>query len=198
MTAALDPITLEVITEQLIAVVREMRATMIRTAYSMTIYEMKDFSCSLFDSAKRLVAQSEDLPAHVLPLPWSVEAIMQDFAKDINPGDVFLMNDAYRGGTHLNDVTMLYPIYDGDTLVLLAANRSHWDDVGGMTPGSMSGNATEVLQEGVRSPLRQHACARGAAGRLPCHARNVPGSGAAGARAMASLRPRYGNEVYRA
>jgi N-methylhydantoinase B len=152
MTAPLDPITLEVITEQLIAVVREMRATMIRTAYSMTIYEMKDFSCSLFDAGKRLVAQSEDLPAHVLPLPWSVEAIMQDFAKDINPGDVFLMNDAYRGGTHLNDVTMLYPIYDGDTLVLLAANRSHWDDVGGMTPGSMSGSATEVLQEGVRIP----------------------------------------------
>jgi N-methylhydantoinase B len=152
MTTALDPITVEVITEQLIAVVREMRATMIRTAYSMTIYEMKDFSCSLFDAKRRMVAQSEDLPAHVLPLPWSVEAIMQDFAMDINPGDVFLMNDAYRGGTHLNDVTMLYPIYDGDTLVLLAANRSHWDDVGGMTPGSMSGSATEVLQEGMRIP----------------------------------------------
>src|SRR5262245_13995702 len=152
MTTALDPITLEVITEQLIAVVREMRSTMIRTAYSMTIYEMKDFSCSLFDAGKRLVAQSEDLPAHVLPLPWSVEAIMQDFANDINPGDVFLMNDAYRGGTHLNDVTMLYPIFDGDELVLLAANRSHWDDVGGMTPGSMSGRATDVLQEGVRIP----------------------------------------------
>jgi N-methylhydantoinase B len=152
MTIALDPITTEVITEQLIAVVREMRATMIRTAYSMTIYEMKDFSCALFDGQRRMVAQSEDLPAHVLPMPWSVEAIMEDFSADIHPGDVFLMNDAYRGGTHLNDVTMLYPIFDGETLVLLAANRSHWDDVGGMTPGSMSGSATEVLQEGVRIP----------------------------------------------
>ena len=152
MSAALDPITVEVITEQLIAVVREMRATMIRTAYSMTIYEMKDFSCALFDARQRMVAQSEDLPAHVVPMPWSVEAIMHDFDADVHPGDVFIMNDAYRGGTHLNDVTMLYPIFDGDTLVLLAANRSHWDDVGGMTPGSMSGSATDVLQEGVRIP----------------------------------------------
>lgn len=152
MTAALDPITIEVITEQLIAVVREMRATMIRTAYSMTIYEMKDFSCALFDGQRRMVAQSEDLPAHVVPLPWSVEAILEDFEGDVHPGDIFLMNDAYRGGTHLNDVTMLYPIFDGEELVLLAANRSHWDDVGGMTPGSMSGSATDVLQEGLRIP----------------------------------------------
>jgi N-methylhydantoinase B len=148
----LDPITIEVITEQLIAVVREMRATMIRTAYSMTIHEMKDFSCALFDARRRMVAQSEDLPAHVVPMPWSVEAIMEDFGGDVHPGDVFLMNDAYRGGTHLNDVTMLYPIFAGGELVLLAANRSHWDDVGGMTPGSMSGRATDVFQEGVRIP----------------------------------------------
>jgi N-methylhydantoinase B len=152
MSVALDPITIEVITEQLIAVVREMRATMIRTAYSMTVYEMKDFSCALFDARRRMVAQSEDLPAHVVPMPWSVEAIMHDFDGDVRPGDVFLMNDAYRGGTHLNDVTMLCPIFDGETLLLLAANRSHWDDVGGMTPGSMSGRATDVLQEGVRIP----------------------------------------------
>jgi N-methylhydantoinase B len=143
---------MEIITEQLIAVVREMRATMIRTAYSMTIYEMKDFSCALFDGQGRMVAQSEDLPAHVLPMPWTVEAIMHDFANNIHLGDVFLMNDAYRGGTHLNDVTMLYPIFEGETLLMLAANRSHWDDVGGMTPGSMSGSATDVLQEGVRIP----------------------------------------------
>lgn len=148
----LDPITVEVITERLIAIVREMRATMVRTAYSMTIYEMKDFSCGLFDAQRRLVAQSEDLPAHVVPMPWSVRAILDDFEGDVQPGDIFLMNDPYRGGTHLNDVTMLYPIFDGDELLFFAANRSHWDDVGGMVPGSMSGRATEVLQEGVRIP----------------------------------------------
>ena len=149
----LDPITVEVVTERLIAIVREMRATMIRTAYSVTINEMKDFSCALFDGMGRLVAQSrEDLPVHVVPMPWTVEAILETYADDVNPGDIFLMNDAYRGGTHLNDVTMLYPIFDGDDLVFFAANRSHWDDVGGMVPGSMSGLATEILQEGMRIP----------------------------------------------
>lgn len=149
----LDPITVEVVTERLIAIVREMRATMIRTAYSVTITEMKDFSCALFDGKGRLVAQSrEDLPVHVVPMPWTVEAILETFGDDVNPGDIFLMNDAYRGGTHLNDVTMLYPIFDDRELVFLAANRSHWDDVGGMVPGSMSGLATEILQEGMRIP----------------------------------------------
>ena len=149
----LDPIMMEVVTERLIAIVREMRATMVRTAYSMTVCEMKDFSCALFDAQGRLVAQSRlDLPVHVVPMPWSVQAILEDFAGDIHPGDVFLTNDVYRGGTHLNDVTMLYPVFEGSSLVFFAANRSHWDDVGGMVPGSMSGLATEVLQEGVRIP----------------------------------------------
>ena len=149
----LDPITVEVVTERLIAIVREMRATMIRTAYSVTINEMKDFSCALFDGKGRLVAQSrEDLPVHVVPMPWTVEAILEEYGDDVHPSDVFLMNDAYRGGTHLNDVTMLYPIFDRDRLVFFAANRSHWDDVGGMVPGSMSGLATEILQEGMRIP----------------------------------------------
>lgn len=149
----LDPITIEVVTERLIAIVREMRATMIRTAYSVTIYEMKDFSCSLFDAKGRLVAQSrEDLPVHVVPMPWTVEAILEEYGGDVHPGDVFLMNDAYRGGTHLNDVTMLYPIFEENELIFFAANRSHWDDVGGMVPGSMSGLATEILQEGMRIP----------------------------------------------
>ncbi len=154
----LDPIAVEVVTERLIAVVREMRATMIRAAYSVTITEMKDFSCALFDGEGRLVAQSrEDLPVHVVPMPWTVEAILETYDGDVHPGDVFLMNDAYRGGTHLNDVTMLYPIFEDGAAVFFAANRSHWDDVGGMAPGSMSGLATEILQEGVRiPPIRIH------------------------------------------
>ena len=90
----LDPIMMEVLTERLIAIVREMRATMVRTAYSMTVCEMKDFSCALFDAQGRLVAQSRlDLPVHVVPMPWSVQAILEDFAGDIHPGDVFLTND---------------------------------------------------------------------------------------------------------
>jgi N-methylhydantoinase B len=152
MTAALDPITLEVLTEGLIAIVREMRATVFRTARSVAIYEAKDFSCGLFDPAAQVIAQSEDIGSHVVPLPWSVRSAMATFGDDLAPGDVVLLNDPYHGGTHLNDVTLIAPLFDGDRLILFPAVREHWADVGGMTPGSLSGLATEIYQEGVRIP----------------------------------------------
>jgi len=148
----LDPITLEVLTEGLISVVREMRATVFRTARSVAIYEAKDFSCGLFDPQTQVVAQSEDIGAHVVPLPWSVKFAMEDFGDDLAPGDVILLNDPYRGGTHLNDVTIIYPVFDGDRLIFFPAVREHWADVGGAVPGSMSGTASEIYQEGVRIP----------------------------------------------
>ncbi|MBX6369751.1 MAG: hydantoinase B/oxoprolinase family protein [Rhodospirillales bacterium] len=148
----LDAITLEVLTEALISVVREMRATVVRTARSVAIYEAKDFSCGLFDPATQVVAQSEDIGAHVVPLPWSVQSAMTLHGRDLAPGDVILMNDPYRGGTHLNDVTVIYPVFEGDRLIFFPAVREHWPDVGGAVPGSMSGTATEIYQEGVRIP----------------------------------------------
>ncbi len=147
-----DPITLEVICEGLIAIVREMRATVIRASYSPVIWDMDDFSCALFDPQGQMVAQSEDHPGHVLPMPWSVRCAMEDFAGDLRPGDVILLNDAYRGGTHLNDVTMLYPLFEGGELLIFPAVRAHWADVGGSAPGSYSGLNTNVYQEGVRIP----------------------------------------------
>jgi len=147
-----DPITLEVVCEGLIAIVREMRATVIRASYSPVIWELDDFSCALFDPQAQMVAQSEDHPGHVLPMPWSVRCAMEDFAGDIRPGDVILLNDPYRGGTHLNDVTLLYPVFEDGELFIFPAVRAHWADVGGMTPGSYSGLSTNVYQEGVRIP----------------------------------------------
>jgi len=147
-----DPITLEVICEGLIAIVREMRATVIRASYSPVIWDMDDFSCALFDPQGQMIAQSEDHPGHVLPMPWSVRCAMEDFAGDLHPGDVVLLNDAYRGGTHLNDVTMLYPLFDEGELLIFPAVRAHWSDVGGSAPGSYSGLNTNVYQEGVRIP----------------------------------------------
>ena len=147
-----DPITLEVVCEGLIAIVREMRATVIRASYSPVIWELDDFSCALFDREAQMVAQSEDHPGHVLPMPWSVRCAMEDFEGDIRPGDIILLNDPYRGGTHLNDVTMLYPIFDEGELFIFPAVRAHWADVGGMTPGSYSGLSTNIYQEGVRIP----------------------------------------------
>lgn len=148
----IDPITLEVLTQGLISIVREMRATVCRTASSVAIYDAKDFSCGLFAPDSQVVAQSEDIGSHVVPLPWSVRSAMEKFGGDIAPGDVILSNDPYTGGTHLNDVTIIFPVFQDGRLVFFPAVRAHWADVGGMVPGSMSGKATEIYQEGVRIP----------------------------------------------
>ena len=152
MSHAIDPVTLEVICEGLSAVVREMRATVIRTGFSAAIYELDDFSCAIFDPQGQMVAQSNDHPGHVMPMPWTVRAAMEDFGNDLAPGDVILVNDPYRGGTHLNDVSLLVPTFHEGELILFPAMRAHWADVGGMTPGSYSGEATSIFQEGVRIP----------------------------------------------
>ena len=150
---SIDPITLEVVCEGLVAIVREMRATIIRASYSSVIYEFDDFSCALFDAQGQMVAQSWDHPGHVLPLPWGVRCALQDFKDDLYPGDAILLNDPYRGGTHLNDVTLLVPLFDDQgKLIIFPAVRAHWVDVGGMVPGSYSGLSSNVYQEGVRIP----------------------------------------------
>lgn len=150
---SIDPITLEVVCEGLIAIVKEMRATIIRASYSSVIYEFDDFSCALFGPEGEMVAQSWDHPGHVLPLPWGVRCSLDDFKGDLNPGDAILLNDPYRGGTHLNDVTLLCPLFDdAGNLIIFPAVRAHWVDVGGMVPGSYSGLSTNVYQEGVRIP----------------------------------------------
>src|SRR6185436_13035043 len=152
-TPVVDRITLEVVCEGLIAIVREMRANIIRASYSSVIYEMDDFSCALFGPDGQLVAQWWDHPGHVLPLPWGVRCAFDDFKDDIHPGDVLLLNDPYRGGTHLNDVTVIFPVFDdAGRLMIFPAVRAHWVDVGGMVPGSYSGLSTNIYQEGVRIP----------------------------------------------
>ena len=107
----MDPITLEVLTQALISTVREMRATVCRTASSVAIYDAKDFSCGLFAPDSQVVAQSEDIGSHVVPLPWSVRSAMEKMGATLEPGDVILVNDPYTGGTHLNDVTVIYPVF---------------------------------------------------------------------------------------
>ena len=149
----IDPITLEVVCEGLIAIVKEMRQTIIRASYSSVIYEFDDFSCALFDPQAQMVAQSWDHPGHVLPLPWGVRCALDDFADDLAAGDVILLNDPYRGGTHLNDVTLIFPLFDErERLMIFPAVRAHWVDVGGMVPGSYSGLSSNIYQEGVRIP----------------------------------------------
>lgn len=152
MMSPIDPITLEVIQERLVSIVREMRGTLARVAYSSVLYEARDFSCVVMNARGEAVAQSEDNPGHIIPLPWSVRIAMERFGDDIRPGDVIVINDPYSGGTHLNDVAVIYPVFLDGKLILFPAIRAHWADVGGMTPGSLSGTSTEIFQEGVRIP----------------------------------------------
>src|SRR5262245_6489386 len=155
----IDPITLEVLREAFVSIVREMRVTLVRTAYSSILYEGEDFSCVLMDGAAQIVAMSkgQDHPLHIVPIGWSMRAVREKFGDDIHPGDVYLHNDPYSGGTHLNDVAMIMPLFapgpgGADELFVFPVVRAHWGDVGGMSPGSLSGGATESYQAGVRIP----------------------------------------------
>lgn len=146
-------VILELVRESLIAVVNEMRANMIYASYSSVIFEGHDFSCALLTADGLQIAQGQaDHPIHIFAVPASAAEILTRFAGDIHPGDVFLHNDPYTGGTHLNDMLMLYPVFDDGALIAFAAVRAHWNDVGGMTPGSLSGKVSEIVQEGIRVP----------------------------------------------
>ena len=142
---------LELIRESLVAVVNEMRANVIHSSYSSIIYEGHDFSCALVAGDGRLIAQGvDDNPIHNFAVPYSTAEVVRVFGHDIHDGDIFLHNDPYTGGTHLNDVLMLYPVFHDGRLVMFTATRCHWGDVGGMTPGSLSGRVQEIYQEGLR------------------------------------------------
>ena len=152
---------LELIRESLVAVVNEMRANVIRSSFSSIIYEGHDFSCALVTADGRLIAKGEaDNPSHIFAVPYSTAEIVKKFGEDIHEGDIFLHNDPYTGGTHLNDILMLYPVFHDARLAMFTATRCHWGDVGGMTPGSLSGRVKEIYQEGMRiEPTR--ICERG-------------------------------------
>ncbi|ELY80106.1 hydantoinase B/oxoprolinase family protein [Natrinema gari] len=155
----IDPVTLEVLRNQLESVAEEMGQTLIRGAYSPNIKERRDCSTALFDAAGRMIAQAEHIPVHLGAMPAAVDAVREH---DPKPGDVFLLNDPFTGGTHLPDVTMVSPIAPGRggaedepddrEIVGYAVSRAHHADVGGMTPGSMPAGAQEIYQEGLRLP----------------------------------------------
>ena len=143
-------VTAAVVREAFASIVREMRRSMVRSSYSSIIYEGYDFSCVLVDAGGQLVAQSgEDHPFHVIPVAASVERLLA-MHPSISEQDLFLHNDPYTGGTHLNDVAVVWPVFDRGELLLFIVIRSHWADIGGMTPGSLSGGASEILQEGLQ------------------------------------------------
>ncbi len=150
--SSLNPMTFEIVKNSLVSVAEEMGVVLHRSSFSANIKERRDFSCALFDSEGRLVAQAEHIPVHLGAMPHSVKTILQEHRGDIAEGDEFILNDPFRGGTHLPDITIASPIFYKGQLVGFAANRAHHSDVGGGTPGSMSSLSTDVFQEGIRIP----------------------------------------------
>ncbi len=147
-----DPITLEVVRNALIGIAEEAGAALRRTAYSPNIKERVDCSTAVFDANGRMVAQAEHIPVHLGSMPLSVAAARGGFAA-LDPGDQVLVSDAFAGGTHLPDWTLVAPVHDGEGRLLgFAANRAHHSDVGGSAPGSMPAGATEIFEEGLRIP----------------------------------------------
>ncbi len=155
MSHAFDPITVEIIQNSLQAVADEMFAAMRRTAMSAIIYEVLDMGTGVTDRSGEMAGSGSGIPAFVNVLDKSVKQLIHKFDQpgDIGPGDVFLINDPYHGGvTHLNDMILAMPVFAEDEIVAWTANIAHWNDVGGMVPGSMSPKATEIFQEGMRIP----------------------------------------------
>jgi N-methylhydantoinase B len=138
---------------RLSSIVREMRTIIIRTAYSRMIIEGHDFSSAVLTPQGDLVAASElEQPTHISALSWSARALIAKYGDDIGPGDLYLHNDPYTGGSHLNDVGLFYPVFRGERPLAIIGVMAHWQDVGGMVPGSLSGNAKDIYQEGIRIP----------------------------------------------
>ncbi|RMH67596.1 MAG: hydantoinase B/oxoprolinase family protein, partial [Actinomyces sp.] len=148
----LDPAALQVLISRLTGIAAEMGAVLARAAFSPNIKERHDASAALFTADGSLLVQAEHIPVHLGAMPASVAAVIERFGATAAPGDQFVVNDPFAGGTHLNDVTLVAPCFVGDELVGWAANRAHHADLGGGAPGSMPAAATEVFQEGLRIP----------------------------------------------
>ena len=147
-----DPVSFEILKNSLISIAEEMGVVLRRSSFSPNIKERRDYSCALFNASGQLVAQAEHIPVHLGAMPYSVQVVLKEFGDDLSQGDDVILNDPYRGGTHLPDITMVSPIFFNDRPVGFAANRAHHADVGGIAPGSMSALARDVNQEGVRIP----------------------------------------------
>lgn len=148
---SLDPVTLSVIRGQVTQLTNEMDLTLVNSAFSPIICEANDMASGIFRPDGRTISQGDfGLPIFVGNMEFTVTAIAEEFEGDIAPGDVFMTNDPYVGGTHLLDMTLVKPYFhDGDLLGFIA-NTGHWTDIGSASPGGFTGGTTEIYQEGIR------------------------------------------------
>jgi N-methylhydantoinase B/oxoprolinase/acetone carboxylase alpha subunit len=147
----IDPIEFEILKNLFVSIAEEMGVTLCRTAFSPNIKERLDYSCAIYDAAGETIAQGDHMPVHLGAMPLSVRAAIDHVR--MGPGDIVILNDPFRGGTHLPDITLVSPVFigKGRSPAFYVANRAHHSDVGGMSPGSMP-LAREVFQEGLIIP----------------------------------------------
>jgi 5-oxoprolinase (ATP-hydrolysing) len=146
-----DPVMLELFNNLFMSIAEQMGARLQNTAYSVNIKERLDYSCALFDAAGGLIANAPHMPVHLGSMGESVRTVMRENAGRMRPGDVYMLNAPYNGGTHLPDITVVTPVFDAGQKEILfyVGSRGHHADIGGITPGSMPPGSTSVEQEGV-------------------------------------------------
>jgi N-methylhydantoinase B len=149
-----DPFTVEIIREQLIAAAEESFIVLGRSSQSPIIYEVLDYACAITDAQGDIIAQANGVPGFLGTLTFAVKAILEKFPPaEIKPGDIFMTNDPYRGGgNHLSDVALIAPIFYQAEIVAFGVNKAHWTEVGGMAAGSWTTDSTEIYQEGLQFP----------------------------------------------
>ena len=148
---SVDPVMLEIFNNLFMSIAEQMGSVLEKTAYSVNIKERLDFSCAIFDRQGELIANAPHMPVHLGSMSESIRTIIDRRAGSIRPGDVFVLNAPYAGGTHLPDITVITPVFDAaqQDLLFHVASRGHHADIGGLTPGSMPPNSRHVDEEGV-------------------------------------------------
>ncbi|MBL8706048.1 MAG: hydantoinase B/oxoprolinase family protein, partial [Rhodospirillales bacterium] len=146
-----DPVMLEVFNNLFMSIAEQMGVTLGNTAYSVNIKERLDYSCALFDADGGLIANAPHMPVHLGSMGESVRTVIRERAGEMKPGNVYVLNAPYNGGTHLPDITVVTPVFheDGRTILFYVGSRGHHADVGGITPGSMPPYSKVVEEEGV-------------------------------------------------
>lgn len=150
--AGTDAVTQQIVANALASIADEMATTIFRTAHSTVVRDGMDFSAALCDPRGETVAQAVSVPFHLGSLPVAMERLLDRYAGAMQPGDVFVMNDPFDGGIHLQDVFVFKPVFAGDVLVGFSCTTAHHGDVGGRLPGSSACDNTEIFQEGIRLP----------------------------------------------
>ncbi len=201
-----DPVLLEVFNNLYMSIAEQMGATLANTAHSVNIKERLDFSCALFDAGGNLIANAPHMPVHLGSMGASVQAVIEANRGRMAPGDSWMLNDPYAGGTHLPDITVITPVFDaeGRDVLFYTGSRGHHADVGGITPGSMPPDSRHIVEEGVLisnfllvqgGRFRENET-RQLFGAPPCPARNID-QNIADLRAMVAANRRGAAELER-